>query len=1151
MVARVVKSVLLFLVYILLPFTAISYEPCNEIFGWECSKHHELWNGVALSKTTNCLCPPYNKTDRSGCLKQFGLPGPFNMVYNRYCAEESQSTNFFTPKIHVRVQTCNVGCWTLSDHLRGDGECTVYPGAFGIPLLRLCARVALPDDPITETSADDGYTYGWHLNYEGAPTLDPVYQGDDGQPVYMARPKVCAYWDPSFWDALANYMGMVVSGGLAQLALLASTAEGAGVSSNLIESFRASANGDTTGMSVAVDATGLRGNDFGSGVLRGLQANFQPDLWDLNPVQQSSHFHQGGIFIVFQWIISLFKMGLSGQNLVKSLIGMMPGDSMWYFYWIGVLYWLLVAIVYIGEEIIVPVLEYLGQINNVVAATLGCVLVPLGPNPPPYCNPLSPVPSNPKIYQICPTIYDILENKLVTIPSTVRDQCVNSTKPNNVIHNSVRVAFDELISLCAPIDEPSDTCVRIHDINLAASSIHARTNNLDVIKKICSGPNPKVAELPCIESPRLLSKCGANTSLCGDGIRVVYATNGVNVAINSYYDTEATDCSPLNNSMCQKIWGVNIGDFKDLVVEFPPIENTYTDRALDSPQSVLLDTDGSTVGVYARIVRKQVQLQSLATIDPYSIHVFDSFHNIVGSVKRPVPPKPLVFECGVSSAACTSSFLSPAMVAKLKIGTYSTEGVLSVVTSRNTGAKINLAGFDYDSFATDEQYSTIPFSGSHSINPMSIYGTYKDDIAPYDSKGANPTGSIYLKGLEYLSGKYLIGGEQMCLSGYKFDDCLTGKTNTNCILSSLVNSDYIRCTKFINNVIAPYSGVTLCTPSQQSSYVKVTSITEPRLAPAVGNNIVDIYRETNTTGKYCYDYTGSAAKGELCRLDNSIESRVIPSKDIANPLGENDYYNYSKTQSINSDLLIVRNKTAIETGLCVDIPPPPSCPAIDAATADTGYAIWKEAAGGTYSEGTCMTGSMPISSDSLKRYCIIDKNTGNTSLEPMTENIGCGPPKCNITLGTSTYWWSEDERKVRLDGVLWYWLGDDGLPLNFRAYGPTRDINIREELVNPMDVKSSKPSVSHTIDNDGSHIITFYVSNLGLWVHRSFVMIPINYTPGPTSNPTITIKKEHGLSTIGVPNYLTPGLNKWWTYFWAKGGGQGKFTITIKCNDYQ
>jgi hypothetical protein len=982
---------------------------CNNILFYRCSNHNELWNGVNHSRVTNCLCPPYNKKARGGCLKQFPLPSPFDMIYNVYCAEESPSNNFFTPKIRVRVQTCNVGCWSLSDSLRGDGECKIYPGSFGVPLLRLCARLALPADHETETPADDGYTYGWNLNHEGAPTPDPVYDGDDNLPIYMARPKICAYWDPGLWDVLATYavMAFSVTNALNGLVIPA------GVTANIVREF--------------VDSTGTSSGAAGAAtsVLRTLQARFQPDTWDLNPLKQPSHFHQGGIFIVFQWIISLVKMGVTGASLVNSLIAMMPGDSMWYVYWIGVIYWLLVAIMYIGEEIIVPVLEYLGQLNNVVATSLGCVLIPLGPNPPPYCAQLHPAPSIPRVYAICPTIFDLVPNtpatvpttyslQLTTVPPTSQAPCVNSAQPNNIIHNSVRVGFDQLIPLCRAADIPSDRCVRIHDITLAPSSLHIRTNSLDIIRKICSGPNPQASELPCIESPNLLSQCRANTSLCGGGIRVVYATNGPREIINSYFDTEATDCNPLNNSMCQKIWGINIGDFKDLVVAFPAVESSYTDVHRDSAPAVLRDSDNSTVSVYARIVRKRTDLPLLMESD--SMYVFDSFHNLVGSVARPVPPKPLVYECGGASAAtCTSTFLNPAMVAKLTVGTYSTEGALSVKTSRNTGSKINLAGFDYDTFATDAQYSAIPFSGTHSIEPRSIYGTYQNNLAPYDSNGQNPTGAVYLRGLEYFDGDYVIGGEQLCLSGYQFDDCLTGKTNTSCILTSKINSNYIRCTRFINNIVSQYRGITLCNAAQLATYSQRATVSEPRLPPAVGNNIVTIYAESPTSSTYCYDYPGSAANGELCKIGDLINSRVSPPPSHVNPLSATNYYNYIRGASINEDLLSVRNKTAVEFGLCVDIPQPPSCPATNSAQASANqYATWPTTAGGNVGVGTCAVGAVPKSATSLQRNCLINRTTGNTSFAPLTASDGCNLQSCNATANSPFYSYNTTTKKLIL-----------------------------------------------------------------------------------------------------------------------------------------
>lgn len=111
---------LLCMAIILSPFSASAFNPCNEIWyvvgTYTFPNHCENWNGSDHCRRESPLCPPWNKTARSGCLKQFRLPYEWEIIYNKYCAEASPRNSYFHPQLRVRVQTCNLACWTLSDH---------------------------------------------------------------------------------------------------------------------------------------------------------------------------------------------------------------------------------------------------------------------------------------------------------------------------------------------------------------------------------------------------------------------------------------------------------------------------------------------------------------------------------------------------------------------------------------------------------------------------------------------------------------------------------------------------------------------------------------------------------------------------------------------------------------------------------------------------------------------------------------------------------------------------------------------------------------------------------------------------------------------------------------------------------------------------
>ncbi|MGV2333229.1 MAG UNVERIFIED_CONTAM: hypothetical protein LVR18_03570 [Planctomycetaceae bacterium] len=915
----------------------------------------ELWNGREDGdEVVASFFPPYNrKAGRNGCLKQYRFPGPFEMFYNKYCAEESANSTYFSPKIRVRVQTCNVGCWTLSNHLNGDGECTVYPGAFGIPLLRLCARLALPADPEAPSVADHGYTYGWHLNFEGAPETDPVYIDDLGKEVYLARPKVCAYWDPSLWDSLANYASILFGGSFAFAATMLGN-----LSSNNIDQKIANAFIESTGSNPADE------RNVGEALLSSIQASWQPDLWDLNPVSQNNHFHAGGIFFLFQLIIQAVKMGVGMADLGRSIIEMIPPEVMWMMHWVKEAWILLWLISVIGEAIIIPVLEYFGQMNNVVAAAIGCVMVPLGPNPPPYCSPMASPPPLPKIQEICPTV--ILNGSITTLAPTQTQKCVNSKLENNAIHNVVRVGFDESLPLCKKGQEPGDTCVKIfgsttssvlHSMTSYTNPTTGRKTYLDIIP-VCSTLAPTKG--PCVISPTLITKCKADPLWCSKGVRIVYANQAGDVSFpNDYYDSTVQDCDITKNSLCQSVWGVNIGDFVDIATQFPTFESSYKSSPLNSPISLLKDSTVNTLKVKASIVRKDTTLDSLHTIEPEMICVYDvrnSKEMMVGCVPRASMPKPSVYKCGSSPSgtSCVSSNTQPRMVVRAQIGKYATEGPVTVVTNSVSESRINLAGYDYDSFVTDSNYAQKPFSGPRSINPLSIYGIYKDNKAPYDSNGNAIKNVVYLNGLEYYNGKYTRGGRLSCLSGYKFEDCLTGKSNENCVRTSLVNKDFVKCTNFHTNILGKYQGISVCSTLQLKTYKPSATVKLPGALSGTQN--ISVFKEASS-GRYCYTYNGYEANGELCTIGYTSAVRETPSPIFGDILAPNQYYNYTRTASINQDVLAVRNKTAIEQGLCISVPELPKCAAISSSNAPAnGNATWLETRSGEIATGQCLPG---------------------------------------------------------------------------------------------------------------------------------------------------------------------------------------------------
>jgi hypothetical protein len=179
--------------------------PCNCGMGDQI----ERWHGQDLNKgDKNLICPPWNKNggrDGNNCLANTPYPPLFIPWHMVHCAESTTESNYFAPKIRIRNQSCNaIACWTMSTTLNWDGECLIWPTPYALPLLRICARVALPDNPKTNAPADPGYTYGKHLDFEGYEEDDEIVIGVDGKAIDFFKPKLCAYRDPSMLDFLSG-----------------------------------------------------------------------------------------------------------------------------------------------------------------------------------------------------------------------------------------------------------------------------------------------------------------------------------------------------------------------------------------------------------------------------------------------------------------------------------------------------------------------------------------------------------------------------------------------------------------------------------------------------------------------------------------------------------------------------------------------------------------------------------------------------------------------------------------------------------------------------------------------------------------------------------------------------------------------------------
>lgn len=1042
-----------------------------------CNQVTRTWGTGAGSvnerKRLDCLCPPYNKRPRGrgGCLNQFNIPHGGQLNYMKFCAEDSGALDSFNPRIGVRYQVSVLGaaCVAFRDTIEGDGECKVYPGVFGLPTLRICARAAFakyeeeilgPGGSASGTtgrvmsSVDNfmgmnrqssfGYTYGWHLDHEGFPQRDDIYIDDEGNEVVLNFPKVCAYWDPSFTDAFGGVLGFFLNGIESMVNGIQGGARRARVPDSHIRKFE--------------DAAGLSPRESRArSQLRIAEAYFRPDTWDINPVFQPTHYAEGGTHFLFRLIIQMHQMRMQLEQMKAQLIKMAlekvdTPDIM-----IKGISGFLDFMHIVGPSNLIPVMEYMGQVNAVVAASIGCVKVPPGPMPPPYCDTLTPTPPVPVLHRICPTEMD--GTSVVTRDPTTVNNCVQSVASNNFINNAVRVGFNSIYSLCTPSQDVTEGgCVRIPNHSVSARNMATITSNTHLLN-VCSTIPAPTTEQPCVESQVMIDKCAADSRHCSRQVRVVY-TDGQGSSTRPYYYSDIADCaSSVGAATCQKIAGVNIGEFADIALNFPSTESSNNTSPLTA-SATIQDSAGTDVPVTAKIFRENTTHSSGIDMTSASIYAFDSGDNMLGDVARAKAPLPQVFGCGApgTSVSCNTSHIKPALIAKIAIGTNSTEGAISLPSEYAapagsvTNETLNLAGFQYNTFATDNNITIAPFSGPRSLNASTIHGLYEGGAAPYNSSGA-ATNANYLSGIEYINGEYVFGGTTLCLKDYDFESCATGSSRIHCVKTRLTNSSLVNCGDFQRRVISNsnYAGINLCNSAQRAafSFVRNETFTSPSMT-------VGIYRQT-AQGPYCYDYSSSGTNGPLCAPGLTRSLRDNPSSTITGALTSSQYYNFNPSSPPNSATFAVRDKTALEHGLCVAIPAPPSCAAVS-----DGNANWPSAGIGANSTGTCIAGYSPKASGALNRLCTRNDANGTARFVPISSTIGCSI-NCSVRTNSAGSSYNASTKTINLVQN----------PLNRGIYTYRLQFDIPNiASVRNLRLKNVGADDSYRVKVNGNHIIS-------------------------------------------------------------------------------
>lgn len=894
-------------------------DPCN--CGDKNKKRYETWDGERINKgKKNRNCPPYNKSSGrkdNTCLvqKNYKYPGKFTGYYQKICGEAVSNNNYFKPKIRVRNQQCNAAvCWTGMEILENNGDCVTFPGPYLFPLVRICARVAVAASTEHGLSADPGYTEGEHLDKEGATQEDtPIYDSDHNE-VQVATPKLCLYNDPSFFSISADGIDM--------------------------------------------------------------------DFMDLNPSRQPLHKTKEthpviAIFIFFAEVMEFYySTPATIMAMIFDLISGADEDIEEGFTILKEIMLFIVDIIKIIGDAIVWLLKEVGQMNRVVNDTeYGCVDLPMGPLPCPYCETVVPFAQDASIYNICPKDTESTRDK----------ECVVSKINNNFIHNAIRVGYDTFMPLCTGDENPmtSDSCVTIENLGVfnSAQALHALTDSTDLIKP-CSNSTSE----PCIKS-MLSFSCSADNNDCKDGFRVVYGsqvTQQGGLDAKRYFDSEMDDCTGSLTSNCQKIWGVNRGEFRDISLTFPEAQS-FSDMSALSTNFSLVDKYGKAAEFYASIVREANDVQ-----EPTQICVFNDENKDIGCAARVAAPALNIF------SDSGNSYFFPKLKASYSINGYSTSAPIEPLSVYNTdmavNSVVNLAGNEIEAFVTDEQLLSKPFSGTSSPNPASIFGVYTDDASPIIDGEVNDDAE-YLRGLEYINGEYHLGGKFVCAEEVGITGCPANPEM--CVLTKRLNNGVVKCSDF-DAIMTANPSLVQCTGNETGCSVSSISI------PKIGGGSITINSCTSDTTDdtsddvLCYDSTV-----ELCTTSYDTANRVDPSSDKGDILSSSQYYDKENYRTDNDmDNQIMRSKTSLERGLCLSILQP-DCSELNVDSADNGHASWPKTPVGEVATGTCYSGYQSRPGRPATRNCIA--YPGDQSIE-----FGAVLSSCAIAFCEAERYPSED-----------------------------------------------------------------------------------------------------------------------------------------------
>jgi hypothetical protein len=279
---------------------------------------------------------------------------------------------------------------------------------------------------------------------------------------------------------------------------------------------------------------------------------------------------------------------------------------------------------------------------------IGCVELPIGPYPPPFCPTLGNGQPYPLGQRICEP----------NVQPTMANQCMVSVTPTTFERPAIRVTFDDIIPRCNNNTPAGTECVNFYSDTGATSLIDNIRPPVDTMA-IC-----ETGSAPCVKLPQ------GKTYTNNLPIRPIY-TNLTNYYKSSY---ESNIYSLYRVSDVDiKLYGVNASPYQDLVLQ-------YSNGSYNTPTVTIDDGRDSESNAANRqrsfMAKLEYKTESLTEKEVCLYETTGGHSTKLDCVDRPRMPRPVVTPCNtplcpstgdcntpiIPSVNCNSTSASPKMV---------------------------------------------------------------------------------------------------------------------------------------------------------------------------------------------------------------------------------------------------------------------------------------------------------------------------------------------------------------------------------------------------------------------------------------------------------------------------------------------------------